>query len=488
MTQVVIVVFDGLNPELVTPGLMPHLSAFAGEGVRLGNHRPVFPSATRLNAASMVTGCFPGTHGLHGNLSLVPEYHPSQPMDALEPQLSELVQRGGRVLLVPTLAEVLAEDGMEYVAAGVGTSGQAFIHHPNGEHGRSGATIHTDFALPRPLYEEMIARFGPWPEKAIPNSPRTEHVTTLFTEYVLGERDPAVALLWFSEPDSSEHDSGLNSPATRQAAHDADAQFGRLLEWLNDTGRSAVTNVLVTCDHGQATVIESVPLARLLLEQGFAAPGEPQGVVVAGNGGGALFYVQDHDHTTVDRLARWLMSQRWAGPLLASENCGPIEGTLPARLLGLEGPRAPDLFLSFAWREGLNEHGQPGYVYSSGGRPGMGTHGSMSPWEFRTFTVARGPAFKRGMTVPTATGHSDLAPTILRVLGLEVPPHMEGRVIEEMLSGGPEPHESALERRTASREFEGGRYLQEVVFAPGGHGGHLVEARYAGSAAKEPVS
>ncbi|MGE3984967.1 MAG: alkaline phosphatase family protein, partial [Dehalococcoidia bacterium] len=83
MTKIVIVVFDGLNPELVVPEVMPRLSAFAAQGVQLANHRPVFPSVTRLNAASMVTGCFPGAHGLHGNLSLVPEYHPTEPMDAL---------------------------------------------------------------------------------------------------------------------------------------------------------------------------------------------------------------------------------------------------------------------------------------------------------------------------------------------------------------------------------------------------------------------
>jgi arylsulfatase A-like enzyme len=315
-----------------------------------------------------------------------------------------------------------------------------------------------------------------------------ERVTTLFTEYVLGERAPAVALLWFSEPDSSQHGSGLNSPTTRQAARDADAQFGRLLDWIDRSGLSNEVNVVVTCDHGQATVIESVPMAKLMQEQGFAGPGESNGVVVAGNGGSALFYVRDHDRGTIDRLASWLMSQAWAGPMLASEHAGEIEGTLPASLLGLQGPRTPDLMFSFAWRDGENEHGQPGHVYSFGGRTGMGVHGSMSPWEFRTFTVARGPAFKKTTVVSAATGHPDLAPTILRVLGLETPSHMEGRVLEEMLAGGPEPAEAELEEHVASRTIDGREYRQALTLGRAGRGARVVVSARRASDALAPTS
>lgn len=477
MNQVVIVVFDGLNPELVTPEVMPHLTAFSQEGVRLTNHRPVFPSVTRLNAAAMVTGCFPGTHGLHANLSLVPEFDPLEPMDAMEPQLTVLRQRAGRVLFVPTLAEILGEHGMEYVAAGVGTSGQAFLHHPNGEDATLGATIHTDYALPRPLYAEMVERFGAWPDKELPNTPRIRRVTDVFLDYVLAEREPAVALLWFSEPDSSEHGTGPGSPTTQQAAHDADEQFGRLLSWLADNGRDASTNVIVTCDHGQSTIIEPIALPELLAAAGFAAPGEPGGVVVAGNGGSALFYVQDHDPAVAERLAGWLMEQHWCGPLLASERVGAIPGTLPAALLGLEGPRTPDLLMSFAWQDGVNEHGQPGFVYASGGSAGRGTHGSMSPWEFRTFTTMRGPAFRRDSVVEAATGHPDLAPTILRVLGMDIPSHMQGQVIEGALEAGRSVTPAAPVEHRASRPTSTGTYEQRLTVAslPTGPG-HLVAA------------
>ncbi|HIF08047.1 MAG TPA: hypothetical protein EYQ64_14250, partial [Gemmatimonadetes bacterium] len=67
MTQIFIMVFDGLQPSQVTPELMPRLSAFADSGVRFQKHHPVFPTVTRINAASMVTGRYPGGHGLAAN-------------------------------------------------------------------------------------------------------------------------------------------------------------------------------------------------------------------------------------------------------------------------------------------------------------------------------------------------------------------------------------------------------------------------------------
>lgn len=461
MTQVIVVVFDGLNEELVTADLMPNLLAFAGEGVQLGNHRPVFPSVTRLNAAAMVTGCFPGTHGLAANLSFVPEFHATEPMDALEPQLTELRKRTGGVLFVPTLGEMLAEHGLEYIAAGVGTSGQAFLHHPNGDDATSGATIHTDFTLPRSLYLDLVERFGVWPEKVLPNSARLQHLTTMFTDYVLADRDPAVALLWFSEPDSSQHGAGLGSPTVQQAVRDADAEFGRLLNWLQETGRGD-TNVIVTCDHGQSTIGEAIDLRAALAAAGFAGAGEPGGVIVAPNGGSALFYIDGHDVDVEERLAAWLMAQPWAGPILASSAVGDIQGTLPSSLLGIDGRRGPDLALSFTWSD---ERGAAGRVYSAGGAAGRGTHGSMSPWEFRTFTVARGPAFKSATRIEAATAHPDLTPTILQVLGLPIPSHIEGRVIDEILAGGPDGAPATIVEQRASRDLDGTVYEQVLRVA-----------------------
>ena len=146
MSPVLITVFDGLQPAQVTPELMPNLARFASEGVTFANHHPVYPSVTRVNAASMVTGRYPGAHGLAANTLVVREMDPYVAFSALEPTLTRLKERTGRVLLAPTLADLLARHGMEYVAIGTGTTGNAFVHNPNADES-GGATIHPEFTL-----------------------------------------------------------------------------------------------------------------------------------------------------------------------------------------------------------------------------------------------------------------------------------------------------------------------------------------------------
>ena len=93
MNPVVVVVFDGLQPGQVTPRLMPNLARFAAEGVVGDNHHAVFPTVTRANVASIVTGCQPGANGLTGNMLVIPEYDPHRAVNALEPELSRAAAR-----------------------------------------------------------------------------------------------------------------------------------------------------------------------------------------------------------------------------------------------------------------------------------------------------------------------------------------------------------------------------------------------------------
>ena len=74
-------------------------------------------------------------------------------------------------------------------------------------------------------------------------------------------------------------------------------------------------------------------------------------------------------------------------------------------------------------------------------------HGSASPHEIRNTFVASGPSFKQSETSSAPTGNIDIAPTALHVLGLDVPSHMDGRVVDEALQGGPVPTLSEIGSR-----------------------------------------
>ena len=464
MTRVIIVVFDGLQPAQVTPGLMPNLAAFAAAGVTGSNHHAVFPTVTRANVASIATGHHPGAHGLTANMLVIPEFDPHRAVGALEPILTEVAARHP-VLLQPTLGDILHRHGREYIAVGAGTSGNAYLQNPNAEtHG--GATVHPDFCLPRSLHSEIIARFGPWPERQGPAAARMSRILQIFTEYVLPQRQPAVGLLWFSEPDVSQHANGVGSPEAVAAIREADRHFGRLLSWLDDRGATPDTNVLVASDHGYSTITEVIDVETSLRDAGFAPAGQPGGVAVATNGGSALFYASGD---TTARLAEWLMPQPWCGPLLASDAAGDIPGTLPASIVGLEGPRAPSLAMSFRWDSTPSVTGFPGHAFSTSLGPGRGQHGSMSPHETRNVLFARGPAFRQSATLTTPTGNVDLAPTILHLLDLPGGETMHGRVLYEALRGGPETVDWHTDTHRAHRDTPIGRYSQAITVSKVGN-------------------
>ena len=463
MPSVVIVVFDGLQPAQVTPELMPNLHAFASDGVTGRDHHAVFPTVTRANVASIVTGHHPGAHGLTANMLVIPEFDPHRAIGALGPTLTEVASQHP-VLLQPTLGDILHRHGREYVAVGAGTSGNAYLQNPNAESG-GGATIHPDFCLPRRLHDAIIYRFGPWPERQGPTANRMGHILRIFTEYVLPERQPAVSMLWFSEPDVSQHATGVGSPEAVAAIREADSHFGRLLSWLDEHGLSSDTDVIVVSDHGYSTISEVVDIEAELRAAGFPPANEPGGVAVAPNGGSALFYAPEDTQATADRLAEWLIARPWCGALLASDAAGEIPGTLPASLVGLEGPRAPSLAMSCHWDSTPNSTGYPGLAHSTSLGPGRGQHGSMSPHETRNIFFARGPRFRQSATVASPTGNVDLAPTILHLLGLPGADAMHGRILHETLTQGPDSVDWQTTTHESERTTPNGLYRQSITLS-----------------------
>ena len=458
MRNILIVAFDGLQPAQVTPALMPHLAAFVAEGVAFDRHHPVYPSVTRINAASMVTGRNPGEHGIAANVLVMRDYDPHTAFSALEPTLAKVALKT-KVLLSPTLADILSQHGLEYIAVGSGTSGNSYLHNPNAER-VGGATIHPEFCLPSALHDDIVGRFGEWPPEGETNGDKLVRAVDIATEYVLAERKPVVTFVWFSEPDKSQHAHGVGAEVSTRALREADEQFGRLLSWLADAGTD--TDVIVVSDHGYSTITEAIDVEGLLRSAGFPPGDEPGGVTVAGNGGSVLFYTYDRDAATVDRLAAFLMRQRWCGALVASDAIGRIEGTLPASLVSVEGPRAPDIAMSFRWDSRVSPAGYAGYAYSTGGAPELGQHGSMSRHEMRNCLFARGGSFKSGVRIESPTGNTDLAPTVLHLLGMGGGETMHGRVLREALADG-DPVEWQTETHRAERRVESGTYRQHIT-------------------------
>ncbi|KAH6575289.1 hypothetical protein BASA60_005093 [Batrachochytrium salamandrivorans] len=65
---VVLISLDGFRPDYLNRGLTPNLNAIAKNGIQAAYMQPSFPSVTFPNHYSIVTGLYPESHGLVGNV------------------------------------------------------------------------------------------------------------------------------------------------------------------------------------------------------------------------------------------------------------------------------------------------------------------------------------------------------------------------------------------------------------------------------------
>ena len=168
---------------------------------------------------------------------------------ALEPTLADMARKTGRVLLAPTLADILSGYGLDvHGLSGLGhpATPTSTIRRPTR---RAAPTIHPDFTLPYSLQERLVSRFGEWPPESQPNTPRFRHAIRILTEHILPERRPEVALIWSSEPDKTQHAWGVGSEMSDRSVREADEGFWQIMDWLEVNGHEGI-DVMVVSDHG----------------------------------------------------------------------------------------------------------------------------------------------------------------------------------------------------------------------------------------------
>lgn len=426
--RAILILLDGLRPDLVCR--MPRLAALAAAGTGFANARSVFPSETRVATSSLVTGCRPAAHGLTANTIFDAGLAPERLLKTSTVADLRLLAAGTpSPLQKPGLGEILAAAGRRFAVVSAGSPGQAFLAHPQAEAlgGFRWNAADTDGAAALWLME----RLGPAPAASIPNIPRLHHAVRALTTVVLPELRPDIALLWLPEPDISFHYRGLDAPETRLALAAADAAVGQVLDWRDAQPDRTDIAVLVLSDHGHVSGSLKLDLAAELRRGGFAAaaglaPGIE--VVVAPAAAPGLWLRKP---TLAPPLAAFLAAQPWAGPLLV-RNPGLLPSALPLACLDAAHPRSADLVLCFAGAEGLDQYGLPGHApFDTPDVPeGGGMHGGLHRRELATVLIAEGGPFRRGATVQAACDLTDIAPTLLHLLGLRAE-GMDGRILAE---------------------------------------------------------
>jgi hypothetical protein len=175
-TRILVVVVDGCRPDYLTSELMPRCYWEAQGGVIGTAHHAALPSVTRVNAATMATGCYPARHGLMANTIYVPELNPTGGIStgSRKNLLDAAKVWGGRLLTAPTLAEMLEQRGQKFLVCSSGSSGSATLLNPTG----AGAGIlHPEFCVPENRIARMYEVLGPKPPDTEPARAKMQWMT-----------------------------------------------------------------------------------------------------------------------------------------------------------------------------------------------------------------------------------------------------------------------------------------------------------------------
>ena len=442
--HVMIVVWDGMRPDFVSEQNTPALWKLSREGVTFRNHHAVYPSATMVNGTALVTGVYPGKNGIIANHVYRADIDPDHAIDVETPAAVKKGDElsGGKYISVPTIAELVQRAGGRTTIAAAKSVGLLLDRHP--DHGRTtnSVTLFAGKSLPLEILPSITETLGPFPSTHLQQDPWT---TKALIDFLWKDGVPAFSVLWLGEPDLTQHESAPGAPAALAAIKSADENLAAVLAALDQSrsgGTRGTTDVFVVSDHGFSTIERSIDLRGILNDAGFTAKTESSGepkpgdIMLAGNGGSVLFYVVGHDPKLIRRLVEFLQQSDFAGVIFTKES---VEGTFALAQAKMNPPEpryAPDVVMAFRWNDSKNQFGIPGMIDADWQRAaGKGTHATLSRFDMHNMLIAAGPDFRRGETDDLPTGNTDLAPTILQILGSKAPTKMDGRVLSEAMIG-----------------------------------------------------
>ena len=401
--RAILIVCDGLGAEWIDAERTPTLARLQAAYRSAGDHRAVFPSVTRVSAASIATGCHPARHGLEGNQMALFEDGRLTVHNVGAPTFRETMRQAtGQTLRVPTLAERLVSCGGQGAYSNV-SPGAAYFLDPD----HFGTVLHRagSFA-PGGTALTGAAHLAVTHDLA-----GDIEMTRRFCAEIVPSETQALAVLWLANPDLTSHHEPLGSPEHLHALKVTDGLVSEVLDSVRAHENRFDTLILVGSDHGHETVGQSVHVGRWLSENGLDAELRHGRIAVASQGTSALIYATEKARPALDEALSRMRKEPWAGAILTGEALAAT---------GLSGAM---LFAAVdtARHDEHNGYGVAGtrWLVEDGESPpeiGCGHHGGLGPQETRPFLVLAHADFGQGR-IERTTSLVDIAPTILDFLG-----------------------------------------------------------------------
>lgn len=363
-TPLLLISIDGFRASYFELGQTPNLERLAGDGVRAQWMTPSYPSLTFPNHYTLVTGLRPDHHGVIHN------------------SMSDAAIGKFKVADREAVGDTRWWSGGEPIWIGAQKAGlrSATLFWPGSE---------------APIHGLRPNRWRPFDAKVDENA-RVDEVLGWLGEPA--STRPHVATLYFDALDHEGHDHGPNSPEAREAMVRIDAAIGRLLDGLAARDQLEHVNLIVVSDHGMAEV---VPGHRIAVEDMVT----PEQAVVTSVGQSIGIAPNPGFEAQVER--RLLGAH-------AQYDCWR-KSELPARWHYGTHPRVPPIVCQMheGWDAIEGEKLRGATQIQT-----RGSHGfDPALPSMRAIFLARGPAFKRGATIP-AFDNVDVYPLLARLIGI----------------------------------------------------------------------
>lgn len=382
---VLLISFDGFRYDYVQKYQLPNFQKLIENGSAAEYMLPSFPSKTFPNHYTLVTGLYPGNHGLVDNTFYDTAREVRYTMSQRE-LVGDAYYYGGTPLWQLAQQQGLKAASFFWVGSEAPVAGS----YPN-------------------FYKVYDHDF--------PNEARIDSVMKWLQ--LPAEERPHFVSLYFSIVDSEGHQSGPNSEKLRETVLKADSLLGQVMKQTEALGLAV--NIMVTSDHG---MYEMNGQPEIFIYVGALLESD---TTVQFANSGALTHVYEADPDKREDLYQLFKSMEQHFVVYKKEET-------PETWHYRDHPRIGDLVLV----------AEPGHYFRNGFSDSR--HAPMEgPWgvhgydpyttpDMRTIFYAMGPQIREGHSIkPFENVH--VYPLVAEILGLKVPEDIDGdiQVLQEVL-------------------------------------------------------
>ena len=410
--HVIVISIDGFRPAMYLDSaregvVLPNLQALRAAGSAADGVQVSHPSLTYTSHTSLATGVAPARHGIVSNTRFDPP--------AGSPRWYYEVS----AMRVPAIWDRAKAHGLKTAGASwpVTVGAAIDVLFPESNQAPPGSTwLARARAESTPgLVDAVVKELGGYGEDDNRNAVQRDRFTAAMAAHIIRVERPNLLLIHLMETDTAQHSAGPGTLAARDAIQHIDAHVGAIVRAVDDAGIRVRTAFIVTGDHGFSRV-HALVQPNVILRDGGWLTTDARGRVATWQAAAHATAIRLKDPNDYVLAARIEQAFRAAAE---GRYRGIFRVVSRADLDALGAYPEAAFFIEPA----------EGYYVTDGvvndavliGTTRFGAHGFL-PTDARMHTgfIAAGAGVRAGVPLPLLR-QIDIAPTIARLLGFEMP-------------------------------------------------------------------